>query len=750
VPTTLKRNVVPPATISAQPAPIVYDDWMKIPRSLRSSGMWHGEGRGVRKTEKPRAYFDPEDVGPSKRCVGLYDRAQTYELTEPTRSKRMLARMFVRRNELFGLRPVGKDRPIHRHTNFLHGSVSELVYKSFDYSHRGKGTPTGFRWERERIHADAFYVLAPEQTDWFVIDIDNHRPTKGSTESHLRLVRHLVEKMPEIARSVGASSVFFDYAQDSPRGIHIWVTLHRKRGVKPLHHKVRTLLRSLADPRIDADLQTHGLKRMGMLEILPTEGQLIRMFGGWDRRVFTTEELRPKKEAFDAEGLLRHIKSGRVDGNPFERYASLARAGLGSDASEAPVASPVQPGVLLLSSATPSRGAGYIGRIVEAFLNGVTECDVLYEAYLSPLAQALYWREFHDRPDRARLTEEALLRWIDTKHNGMVTRITEGKRKLVVEQIRHVVKKLPFTQSAIRNYWAKVVANDRAFLHQKISFVACIDAVLKRPVQVSKNVLQQIPSLLAGGGDIDANGNTYNRSCRSGASSSFAPSSLPPLIEARLRDHLRCAKVRKGKVEERILLFSLRLLNEIGVGGTRTIHGGRMNQLAGVGQGRNHIRRYKKLLLGAGILEPGWKNTASQVKKLAARYDLTSWALDEVRKHWNIPATDTSRAFPGHEEQAPDSLPRGFPIPPVPSAGNEPVDLPWQEDEYLKTCGRLKNGKIPSVKTCGSGSMGHPLPAPEGVFFRHGARFVCQRVDQPMAPAARIPATLSGNPGWNR
>jgi hypothetical protein len=633
---TLKNVVSPPPVLTAG-TPGIFDDWLKIPPGLRSSGMWHGEGRGVRKKQTPVARFDPDGTGDPRRLIGLYNRAQTYELTEPTRSKRMLARMFVRRNELFGLLPVGGDRPIHRHTNFLRGSVSELVYKSFDYGHRGKGTPTSFRFEKKPVFADAFYVLAPEYTDWFVIDIDNHWPTEESTEVHLRLVRHLVEKMPEIARSIRASSVFFDYRPDSPRGIHIWVKLDRKWAVKPLHHKVRVLLRRLADRVIDADLQTHGLKRMGTLEILPTEGQLIRMFGGWDRRVFTTEELKPKKQAFDAESLLRHIKSGRIDGNPCDRYADLARAGLGGDVREAPAASPVQPRVLLLSSAAPSRGAGYIGGIVEACLNGVTEGDVLYEAYLSPLAQALFWREFHDRPDRARLTEEALLRWIDAKHNGMVTRISEGKRKLVAEQIRHVVKKLPFTPPGIRNYWAKVVANDRAFPRQKISFVDCMDTVLKKPVQVSKNVLKQLPSLLAGGGGLTTNGNTYNISCGSGVSknsSSSVLSSLPPLVTARLQDHLRCAGVRTGKVQERILLFTLRLLNEIGVSGTRTIHGGRMNQLAGLGQGRNHIRRYKKLLLGADILEPGSKNTASKAKRLAARYDLTPWALDDLRRHW--------------------------------------------------------------------------------------------------------------------
>jgi hypothetical protein len=680
-------NVVSQSPVLPDGTPMIFDDWLRIPPGLRSLGMWHGEGRGIKKNQKPVAHFDPNSLWGPRRLIGLYERPQTYELTEPTRSKRMLIRMFVRRNELFGLRPVGADRPIHRHTNFLRGSVSDLVYRSFDYRHRGRGTRTGFRFEKKPVCADAFYVLAPEYTDWFVIDIDNHWPTVGATLTHLRLVRHLIGKIPEIARGMGATSVFYDYKQDSPRGIHVWFKLVRKSAVKPLHHKVRGLLRRLADPAIDRSLREYGLRPMGSLEILPTEGQLIRMFGGWDRRVFTTEELRPKNEMFDAESLLRHIKSCTIKGDPYERYSSLAMAGLGNTADEAPSAIPVKPAVLLLSSSAPSRGAGYIGRIVEACLNGVTEADMLYECYLAPLAQALFWREFHDKPDRARLTGEALLRWIDTKHNGMITRINEDKRKLVVEQVRHVVKKLPFTPVGIRNYWEKVVANDRAFPRQKISFVDCMDAVLKKPVLVSGNVLRQLPSLLAGGGVIHAKGNTYNVCCDPTSSSSLP--SLPPLVAARLHDHLRYAGVRTGKVQERFVLFALNLLNEIGISGTRTIDGGRMNQLAGLGQGRNHIRRYKKLLLGAGIIEPGWKNTYSKAKKLAARYDLTSWVLDDLRRHWenHFPQPpESSLAMSEKPEslcRASESVP-ALPYPGAARPGTKPKTLP-QIEEWKKS-----------------------------------------------------------------
>lgn len=635
MPTTLKRNVVSKASVLATGTLKIYDEWTKVPQGLRTSGMWRGEGMGIKKPEqkKPKAYFDPEDCLLPERVIGLYDKSQTYRLTEPKRSKWILINKFVRRNDLFGLRAVGDDRPTHRHTNFLYGSVGDLVYSSFNYKHGGHGTPTRFFREGEPIHADAFYVLAPDETLWFVIDIDNHSPTKASTKAHLLLVQHLVKKMPEIAKRIGATSVFYDYAQDSPQGMHIWVTLATKRGVKPLHESVRKILQKLADPAIDASLKKCGLKPMGSLEILPTKGQLIRMFGSYERRVFTTQELLPKNEGFDAESLLAHIESKTVNGNPCGRYAKLAVAGLGNAICEAPPAVSVPSTVIALSSTAPIQRAGYMSRVVEACLNGVTEADVLFETYLSPLAQALYWREFHDQPDRARLTQDALLRWIDKKHNWMVTRIKDKKRRLVADQIRHVVKRLPATPPGIQAFWGKVVANDLAHPHQKVSFVACMEAVVSQPVAINGNTLKNLPVLLNGGSGQITKGNTYNGSSVSSVS---PPSltSLPPLLETRLRDHLHRAEVRTGKCQQRVIDFAFRILNEIGLRGTRTIEGKRMNQLAGLGHGRKHILRYKKLLLGAGILKP-WKDTSSKVKKIAARYDLTDWALDEVRTHWN-------------------------------------------------------------------------------------------------------------------
>jgi len=126
------------------------------------------------------------------------------------------------------------------------------------------------------------------------------------------------------------------------------------------------------DPTIDTRLRENGLKPTASLEILPAERQLIRMFGSYERRVFTTRELEPKNNGFDAESLLDHIEWRRTNGDPCKRYHALALARLGNDIPHTPSTTSVSPAFIALSSTAPSRRSGSMSRIVDACLNGVT------------------------------------------------------------------------------------------------------------------------------------------------------------------------------------------------------------------------------------------------------------------------------------------------------------------------------------------------------------------------------------------
>jgi len=307
--------------------PLTFSSWLEAAAyGGYSQSAWRYRGRNVLKKHllHPFGYVEVDD-----KLRRVFREDQTSQQTEPTRSKNILAGIFVPWHEMVGYRDrdTGAIRQVERYR--LNKPIRELVYRHFDHRKSVHGTLVPL-WGEDDVWADDFYVRAGERSSWFVIDVDNHRPTAGSTEVHLRLVEHLVRTMPLLMKQLGGGSVFHDYGQGAPQGIHAWGTLRNVRSTKHLHETVRLLLKKYADPSLDRDLKSHGLKAMGDLEILPTENCLIRLFGSPDRKVFTTRELAPKDGQFDAESLVAHIQSNDTTGDPTTRYSELARLSVGS------------------------------------------------------------------------------------------------------------------------------------------------------------------------------------------------------------------------------------------------------------------------------------------------------------------------------------------------------------------------------------------------------------------------------------
>jgi hypothetical protein len=445
------------------------------------------------------------------------------------------------------------------------------------------------------------------------------------------LVRRLVTLMPALVRSLGGGSVFYAYRQDSPQGIHIWVTLGGlPRITKNLHQRVREFLKAHSDPDLDRELDRRGLRRMQATEILPTEGNLIRLFGSYYRRVFTTVELKPKDSWFDAEALYSHISAKVTDGDPYQRYADLALAGCQADPlPDSPSSAPMTACLTDVLVTRPDRKGNYFASLVDSALNGVGEDDVLFDAYLSPLARALFYREFHDHPNQRQLVVSTLMDWIERKHNGRVTRITKGNRRNLVAVLQHIVRHMHETPLAIQDYWARVRENDFKYPNQRISLVACMKANLNTPFSVTKETLKQVKGLLEGMGCGEVGkGYTYNSKVKPLPPSS-PPPPLPAPVEARLRDHMTRVKGLRKKTYERIINLARGLLHEIGLKGEDRIQWKRINQLAGLGRGRRLADRYKKILLGAGILK-SWKYSG-RPKVKATLYRLDDWVLRQMK-----------------------------------------------------------------------------------------------------------------------
>lgn len=598
----------------------VFDSWSSANHAgYQARGLWRDMGYVVRKGEQARAFVQNDEVQDCK----VYHRDQVRELKEPQRSKRIIIGRFLGQSECFAIRDHSTGKITQHHTDTIYGSLKDLVYKTMLYKNRTQGIRVPILGNGTK-RAEGFDFRASATTRYIVLDLDNHHPSRASTEAHLLLVRRLVDLLPRLVKFLGEGRVFFDYRQDAPQGIHIWIWFPYPINTKLLHQRLRTFLINNSDPDLDERLRMNGLVGMASVEILPTESHCIRFFGGYDRRVFTTEELKPTKHGFDAESLLTHLNGEKKIGDPCHRYGELARAGLGLERKDedSPIVLPQR--ILEVTSDRPAQKGNFFAYVVDACLNGVSDPDELYASYLVPLATALYFREFHDHAQRSQQVVRTLMTWLERKHNGMVTRLLNNEREDLERGIVGIVKKMLNTPEKVQQFWASVRSRDLAFPDHRISLIRCMETVLDEPFPVTRENLAEVRQLVGE--------NEGSPSHAAGPVEIF----LPTAVEARLRNHLANNNVVRGACTDRIVRFAERLAVEIGLSGRRTISSGRINQLALLGKGRRHASRYKRLLVGAGILENGW-DKAVRVGKRSAEYRLTAWVVDEIRRQASLP-----------------------------------------------------------------------------------------------------------------
>jgi len=599
-----------------QPSREIFSSWEGARvKDFQTHGRWMDMGYTVKTDEDSHASvrFDGQ-------LFQVFHREQVRELTEPKKSRRILLGRFLGWCDWYGFRRQA-DGEISQHpAKSLHGSAKDLIYRSFLYRNRTSGIRVPVAWtpkDKAEFIADAFYVRATNMTRYLVLDLDNHFPTIASTEAHLLLLEKLVGLMPQLLLRMGGAKVFYDYSQFAPRGIHIWIVLPYARNTQRLHARVRKFLVANSDPGLDERLRMNGLVEMGSIEILPTESHLIRFFGTYDRCVFTTKELKPRDNAFDADGLLAHITARTTVGNPCRRYGELARVGADTETTVSEVSTvTLSPKIVCLTRECPTAKDNPFAHLVDACLNGVTEADVLFEAYLRPLATALYLRDLHDHPQRGQEVVKTLMRWLELKHNGLVTRILDKKTKSLKGIITRIVKNIGHAPAKVQGFWASVRQRDLAHPDHRISLVRCMETVVDKPFPVTKANLPEVRKLIG---------------CEAISSpvSAAVEVFLPCTVEARLRHHLLVAGRAPGARTERIIGFADRLIKAFGLSGHKRIHWTRINALAGLGKGRKSAGRYKKHLIGAGILEPG-PDKSARPGQLSSEYLLTDWVVEEI------------------------------------------------------------------------------------------------------------------------
>jgi hypothetical protein len=606
-------------------APLLFDDWMKAAKAgFRTNQQWLEQGRRVKKGTPAAAEMD---AGES--VCKLYRSKDTKPMQVDLACRYHLIRRFVRYTEMFGYQPFGKDRIVQLPTESIFGNLRQLLYRSFDYKTRKQGVRVPIKYRgRHQSFAERFHIRGTKKMQWFVLDLDNHSPTNESTHLHLQLLTRIQTTLPTLLQALGGGSVFYDYRLDSPTGIHVWVVLKQEYDTTVLHARVREFLSHITDPSLDKKLAANGLRRCGEIEVRPTENQLIAFFGCSGNEVFTTEPLKPKNTSFDALSLNSHILDmGTTVGDVVSRYGDLARLGCGSRSPVFLKSVDLNPQVLLASTLFPTTRGSFFRDLLDLALRGVLVPDDLFAVCLRPLAQALYFREFHNTANKDRLVVDVLMEWLETKHNGHVSRILNGKTRDLRSQVERVVGKIKNTPAPIQAYWKKVRENDQKYPSRTISIISAMKTSWDSSVVSSNMSLDDLRGILASGST-----NIKNYCIAGHFTSPPTSQTIIPTVVLDTLDKAISSGTRKRKACERKRRFCVEFIKLIGQTGERRISQKTLNQLAGYEPDDfpKTIRRYKKFLQDAVILKPGSYRGILR-GKASSLYKLEDWVIEA----WN-------------------------------------------------------------------------------------------------------------------
>lgn len=563
---------------------------------------WRREGRGIKRDADPARFVKCDG-----RYVALYPETETTKLRPYTVSRNFILDLFVGYPDSFGYRSKADGRIYRLDPDRLRGSAWGLIQKGFDYRRCAAGIPIG------KYSAESFHVRAPDYTRFAVIDLDNHSPTRRSTEIHLELVKRLKERLPELSRRIGIKSSFWQYRCIEPTGIQLWLVTTGEKCRRDLHAKIREFLLTLDDGDLDERLRSCRLAGLADIEILPSE-KLISMPGCYGKLVFTDHELKITDQRFDCESLHKHIEGRKQAGDVYGRYRELA---LVRDFSEEPEIQAPPPTAVSQKSPNiiSNLGNGHWSKLKFTCLHGIDQPDQLYGSFLKPIAQALLFREFHDHKDRKELAFQALKKWVLKKHNGYISRINDRNFHLVENQIRSTIKNLiKRPNDKVLDFYSKVRLNDLRFPDKKESLLPYMDA------DESPFFLKDCKGVISETGKRAAEPIEVHR----------VPLNLPAGVLRRLREYAM-DRMRSGRVTERFLEFATQFIAAIGPEGDKQINERTLLGLAGRDADYEPatLKRWKRHLVAAGILRSGWARNVIRGRR-ASLYQVQPWVKEEL------------------------------------------------------------------------------------------------------------------------
>ncbi len=575
----------------------------------------------------------------------LYHQDQTTNPKPKTLAIACLIDRFVTRTDIFGYQPYRTDD--WRQMSNYRWDVRSIIRQGF---HHRRCHDQGIRIGDAL--AQAFSIRCGEKTSFFALDVDCHSPTAEQIAAHLQLVEILGRELPVLVQQLGGGSIFCQYRQVEASGIQFWATLGRMFDTRWLHATAREFLTGL-DANLDHRLREVGLPGLGQIEVKPSQTQMVSMPGCYGKTVFIDRELKLIDGWSDAVSLNDYIQAHGQLGSVFPRYKALMeatydyrfppplRSGVRVGLATARLAQRVEPTRPtprhLTMEALQEDGRRYWTALKNVAVAGVTTPDRLYEDYLQPLGQCLYFRDFAHNPDRQRLVEDELVQWVAAKNNGLVSRDIMEIRRVCRAMVKTLEKK---TCRAVKDYYRNILANDLIYPHR----IERLHHYMRTGAETDKANALFCIHCKCGFSRIEQDENDDDNKAEE-RQKPLLDDPLPPNILAKLleiattkqadKNGRLIATMRKRKGEYPFVRFSRRFLNEIwkqgGEANIHFLHLNRMLDLKADDEDRKTALKFKILLRQHGLIQGGWQKFIRR-GSFSSRYKLTDSVQQEFGK----------------------------------------------------------------------------------------------------------------------
>lgn len=501
------------------------------------------------------------------------------------------------------------------------------------------------------------------------------RPVVHLPLEHFRRLKRLYDAFPNHVWCVSSATL----------GLHVWEKLRYPQTAEEVERRNRSRLVSLGLGNIELypspQLRDQVLRRpFGLDYYTITDGGLLT---DWVDQLDHFESANPTpafpsivRSLLELAGagwsaVERGAKFRRCRETPFafkrslnlrllvqeaEQVEAWVRAGCPDDVPDATggisSTEALSPPVAVSTSQSPRRprrtsadgSGGWSWRmVVDLARHGVPEEHKLYQ-FLLWLARPLVWRDYFHLPEseRVRRAEEDLLHWVLNKHNGLVTRVHEGR----IADIRHEVRRqvrvaMTETDQSLQDFYANVREQDRRH-PERVERLP--DLIRSKPALPCPGIAERPSTTPPSESDSDPQqppGDDLPSPppvCCRRYIKEPDDSPLPAAVRQVLEQAVKMKRMRKKDGECPFVRFARRLLNALWEGdGAAEIHGDILRAWCGT-KNRAQVVGYKMCMAEVGLISDQWEGHAERGRSSAV-YQMIPETFDHFQQHYGTAKT---------------------------------------------------------------------------------------------------------------